>query len=83
MRRKYFHLRQLSQIHRHNPRYPFLNHRDTVDNISSRHRTFIVRHYYELAFFTEAAYDVIEFVNVCIVQWRIYLIENTERCWLQ
>src|SRR5690348_14148630 len=70
---------QLAQIDGHYARYSLLNHRDTIDHVGACHRPFVVRDDDELGILAESADNVVELVDVGVIEWRINLIEDTER----
>jgi hypothetical protein len=80
-----------TSIQNHNPRiinFPQINghqlgdahfyHGYAVDDVGAGHGALVVCDDDELGFLRKFLDDLVEFVDVGIIEWGIYLIENTE-----
>ena len=73
-------LSQFSQIYWNDPRNSLLHHRNSVNHIGGSHCAFIMGDDNKLGILAKTPYNVIELINIGIIEWSIYLIENTEWC---
>src|SRR4030095_5627583 len=70
---------QSPEINRHQSAHTRFLHRNTIDDIHSTHRHFIVGNDDKLGILTELANHIGEFPNIRIIERRIHLVEYTER----
>ncbi len=69
---------QTAEVDRHHSGNTLFHHGDTIDGIDTGHGRFVVRYDNKLGIHGKFTNGIVEFLDVGIIQWCVYLIQNTE-----
>ena len=71
---------KVAEVYGANCRNALFGHINPINGIYSRHGQLVMGNNNKLRFLGKFLDNIVEFRNIGVIQWSIYLIENTEGC---